>query len=88
MPTSLHLAATSWAANMAAYGYNISMCSGDMSLAEGICIEDWTYRRLVTVSLDLHAAGNTRDGLLASQVGDVDKSVVEPFCQYWSVLVR
>lgn len=35
-------------------------------------------RRLVTVGLDLHAAGDTRDGLLARKVGDVNEGVVEP----------
>lgn len=34
-------------------------------------------RRLVTVSLDLHATGDTGDGLLARHVGDVDEGVVE-----------
>ena len=34
-------------------------------------------RRLVTVCLDLHAAGDARDRLLARQIGDVHKSVVE-----------
>lgn len=32
---------------------------------------------LVTVSLDLHATGNTRDGFAARQIGDVDEGVVE-----------
>ena len=34
-------------------------------------------RRLVTVSLDLHAAGDARDRLLARQIGDVHERVVE-----------
>ena len=34
-------------------------------------------RRLVTVGLDLHAAGDARDRLLARQIGDVHESVVE-----------
>lgn len=36
------------------------------------------YRRLVSVGLDLHTTGDSGDGLLARQVGDVDKGVVEP----------
>ena len=32
---------------------------------------------LVTVGLDLHAAGDARDRLLARQIGDVHESVVE-----------
>jgi hypothetical protein len=34
-------------------------------------------RRLVTVGLDLHATGDTRDGLATRQIGDVDEGVVE-----------
>ena len=34
-------------------------------------------RRLVTVGLDLHAAGDARDRLLARQIGDVHERVVE-----------
>lgn len=36
------------------------------------------YRRLVSVSLDLHSTGNSGDGLLARKIGNVDESVVEP----------
>lgn len=32
---------------------------------------------LVTVSLDLHATGDTGDGFAAGQIGDVDEGVVE-----------
>jgi hypothetical protein len=32
---------------------------------------------LVTVGLDLHAAGDTGDGFAARQIGDVDEGVVE-----------
>lgn len=32
---------------------------------------------LVSVSLDLHTAGDSRDGLSAGQIGDVDESIVE-----------
>ena len=32
---------------------------------------------LVTVGLDLHATGDTRDGFAARQIGDVDEGVVE-----------
>lgn len=32
---------------------------------------------LVTVGLDLHATGDTADGLTAGQIGDVDEGVVE-----------
>jgi hypothetical protein len=32
---------------------------------------------LVTVSLDLHATGDTGDGFAARQIGDVDEGVVE-----------
>ena len=32
---------------------------------------------LVTVGLDLHATGDTGDGLAAGQIGDVDEGVVE-----------
>ena len=34
-------------------------------------------RRLVAIGLDLHAAGDARDRLLAGQIGDVHESVVE-----------
>ena len=34
-------------------------------------------RRLVTIGLDLHAAGDARDRLLARQIGDVHERVVE-----------
>ena len=34
-------------------------------------------RGLVTVSLDLHATGDTGDGFAAGQIGDVDEGVVE-----------
>jgi len=34
-------------------------------------------RRLVSVSLDLHPSGNTRDGFLSGKIGNVDESVVE-----------
>ena len=33
--------------------------------------------RLVTIGLDLHAAGDARDRLLARQIGDMDEGVVE-----------
>ena len=32
---------------------------------------------LVTVGLDLHATGDTADGLAARKIGDVDEGVVE-----------
>lgn len=32
---------------------------------------------LVTVGLDLHATGDTADGLTAREIGDVDEGVVE-----------
>lgn len=32
---------------------------------------------LVSVSLDLHAAGDSGNGLSAGQIGDVDESIVE-----------
>lgn len=32
---------------------------------------------LVTVGLDLHATGDTRDGFAARQIGDVDEGIVE-----------
>lgn len=32
---------------------------------------------LITISLDLHATGDTGDGLAAGQIGDVDEGVVE-----------
>lgn len=35
------------------------------------------WRGFVTVSLDLHATGDTGDGFLAGEIGDVDKGVVE-----------
>ena len=34
-------------------------------------------RGLVTVGLDLHATGDTADGLATREIGDVDKGVVE-----------
>lgn len=37
-----------------------------------------TYRRLVSVSLDLHSTGDSGDGLLAREIGNVHESVVEP----------
>lgn len=35
------------------------------------------WRRLVSVSLDLHSTGNSDDGFLSGKIGDVDKGVVE-----------
>ena len=32
---------------------------------------------LVTVGLDLHATGDTRDGFAARQIGDMDEGIVE-----------
>ena len=32
---------------------------------------------LVTVGLDLHATGDTRDGLATRQIGDMDKGIIE-----------
>lgn len=37
-----------------------------------------TYRRLVSVGLDLHTTGDSGDGLLSRKIGDVNESVVEP----------
>ena len=37
-----------------------------------------TYRRLVSVGLDLHTTGNSGDCLLSRKIGDVNESVVEP----------
>lgn len=34
-------------------------------------------RRLVVVGLDLHTTSDTRDGLTAREIGDVDESIVE-----------
>lgn len=34
-------------------------------------------RRLVTIGLDLHATGDTRDGFATRQIGDVDEGIVE-----------
>lgn len=36
-----------------------------------------TYRGLVSVGLDLHSTGNSGDGLLSRQIGNVNESVVE-----------
>jgi hypothetical protein len=36
-----------------------------------------TYRRLVSVGLDLHTTGDSGDGFLARQISDVDEGVVE-----------
>lgn len=35
------------------------------------------WRGLVTVSLDLHATGDTGDSLATGQIGDVDEGVIE-----------
>lgn len=34
-------------------------------------------RGLVTISLDLHATGDTADSLAAGEIGDVDEGIVE-----------
>jgi hypothetical protein len=36
-----------------------------------------TYRRLVSIGLDLHTTGNSGDGLLSRKIGNVNESVVE-----------
>jgi len=47
-------------------------------------------RRFVSVGLDLHSTGDSGDGLLAREIGDVDEGVVEPgrqwveFADKWS----
>ena len=45
-------------------------------------------RRLVTVRLDLHTAGNTDDGLLAGEIRHMDKGIVERGVDAVAVSVR
>jgi hypothetical protein len=41
------------------------------------CQHGSVWGGLVTISLDLHATGDTGDGFAAGQIGDVDEGVVE-----------
>lgn len=41
------------------------------------CQHGGVWRRLVTVGLDLHTAGDTGDGFATGEIGDVDEGVVE-----------